>query len=418
MSLFVLAPHLEYPPINTDCKFILHRYTTLDLEQKVIFLGKSEILIFYKKELIKKYIYKNKNSSNNKIIPALKSLLLGKNYLYEKQIVSKNFLYEYNHLLKKYNPKTIVFSYIYPLIYLHKNNLLTNKINYLCERHNDDINWFSSLKYNFNFKLRYLISPKNFSIFLYKSLFNIICENSIKWIKNNLKQIDFKVKYIFLTDQDKLNFGKYFDNKNSKVISLSHEIIRENIQTKPNKEERFQKISKCNLLFVGNLSLKMNYDSLKFFSEIFLPKIINHCNREINVNILGFNPSNEVEKLCSEKNLQLIANASDKELSYFYNNSHYAILPFQYTNGFKIKFIESIVYGLPILGTENLNYLKSYKIPRSLFSNDPNEWVSKINSLFEITNEEFYKSKESIKFLKKYFEQKRISKELNNYINE
>ena len=69
--------------------------------------------------------------------------------------------------------------------------------------------------------------------------------------------------------------------------------------------------------------------------------------------------------------------------------THYSILPFRYTNGFKTKFIESIVYGLPMIGTENLNYLNDKNIPLSLFSDSPKEWIRQINKLFEISYENF-----------------------------
>ena len=81
-----------------------------------------------------------------------------------------------------------------------------------------------------------------------------------------MESLDVNVKHIFLTNVDKKNCSKYMDTRNSKVISLSNEIINENREIKNTFENGLKKISKCNLLFVGNLDLKMNYDSLKFFS--------------------------------------------------------------------------------------------------------------------------------------------------------
>ena len=73
-----------------------------------------------------------------------------------------------------------------------------------------------------------------------------------------------------------------------------------------NTENGLKKISKCNLLFVGNLDLKMNYDSLKFFSDKFYPNIVKFAKREVVVNIVGFNPSNNVKRLSLENNWNLI----------------------------------------------------------------------------------------------------------------
>ena len=416
MLIFVVAPHLIYPPKNASCKYILHRYTTIDKIEKVIFLGKYEILIFKNKKLINKYLYQSKKLPTSKIIPALKSLLFKKNYLYEKQNMSMNFLNNYLKVLNKFKPKAIIFSYLDPLIFINKKKLLSDDKNYICERHNDDVNWFNSLKYDIEFKLSYLTSIKDIYKFFYKKLFNTICKNSINWTINNLESVDVNVKHIFLTNLDKKNCSKYMDTRNSKVISLSNEIINENREIKNTFENGLKKISKCNLLFVGNLDLKMNYDSLKFFSDKFYPNIVKFAKREVVVNIVGFNPSNNVKRLSLENNWNLISDATNKELFNFYNQSHYSILPFRYTNGFKTKFIESIVYGLPMIGTENLNYLRDKNIPLSLFSDSPKEWIRQINILFEISYEEFFNIRKSITGFKKYFDHQEITNQLYNYL--
>ena len=91
-------------------------------------------------------------------------------------------------------------------------------------------------------------------------------------------------------------------------------------------------------------------------------------------------------------------------------------MPFRYTNGFKTKFIESIVYGLPMIGTENVNYLRDKNIPLSLFSDSPKEWIRQINILFEISYEEFFNIRKSITGFKKYFDHQEITNQLYNYL--
>ena len=64
--------------------------------------------------------YQSKKLPTSKIIPALKSHLFKKNYLYEKQNMSMNFLNYYLKVLNKFKPEAIIFSYLDPLIFINK----------------------------------------------------------------------------------------------------------------------------------------------------------------------------------------------------------------------------------------------------------------------------------------------------------
>ena len=75
----------------------------------------------------------------------------------------------YLKVLNKFKPKAIIFSYLDPLIFINKKKLLSDDKNYICERHNDDVNWFNSLKYDIEFKFSYLTSIKDIYKFFYKS---------------------------------------------------------------------------------------------------------------------------------------------------------------------------------------------------------------------------------------------------------
>ena len=206
------------------------------------------------------------------------------------------------------------------------------------------------------------------------------------------------------------------NNSNSRVITQSSSLTYNNFQiNEPFSKNK--KISSINLLFVGTLDLKMNYDSLCYFEMNFLKTIIELIKGPFNVNIVGFNPTRKIYKLCKNNNWKLVANAKQSELIYYYKISHLSILPFSYTNGFKGKYVESIAAGLPILGTENVRYINDVEIPLSLFSNSPEEWVRHLNSLYKISEFEYYKKRLELKKYLSYFQEEEISKQLYEYIN-
>ena len=416
MDIFLVAPHFEYPPIKTEDRYIFTRYTRLKNLGQITIIGNKKVFFFKEGELVSSYTYTRRGKISDKLLPVLRSLLLRKNYLYEKQNFSKDFLNEYKSLLNKYKPNVIVLSYIYLYIFLTKNNLIKDNYNYLCETHNDDRNWFLSLKYKVKFKYKFIFSPKNLFRFLYEKAFNIICDNSIEWLIHNTKKIDKNVKFVYLTKIDKENASVYMNNSNSRVITQSSSLTYNNFQiNEPFSKNK--KISSINLLFVGTLDLKMNYDSLCYFEMNFLKTIIELIKGPFNVNIVGFNPTRKIYKLCKNNNWKLVANAKQSELIYYYKISHLSILPFSYTNGFKGKYVESIAAGLPILGTENVRYINDVEIPLSLFSNSPEEWVRHLNSLYKISEFEYYKKRLELKKYLSYFQEEEISKQLYEYIN-
>ena len=115
-------------------------------------------------------------------------------------------------------------------------------------------------------------------------------------------------------------------------------------------------------------------------------------------------------------NWKLIPNATNNKLNFYYKNSHFSLLPFRYTNGFKIKYIESLVNGLPLLATKNINYLPGNKIPFSIFSDSVDDWIFNINQLLDMTYYDFYKVRKEIRKCTKFFDQSIISRKLIEYM--
>ena len=86
-----------------------------------------------------------------------------------------------------------------------------------------------------------------------------------------MKNLDPEIKHIFISKIDKINASKYMDTKKSRVIYPSHDLIKNKCEIQYPEKILKNKIKRCNLLFVGSLSVKMNYDALFFFPNSFIP---------------------------------------------------------------------------------------------------------------------------------------------------
>ena len=140
----------------------------------------------------------------------------------------------------------------------------------------------------------------------------------------------------------------------------------------------FEKVS---LLFVGSLSVEMNFDALKLFAEKFYPLLKEELGSDLEVLVVGSNPSKEVQKLCSKLAWSLFPDVSDKHLRYLYSISMFSILPFKYATGGKLKLLKSMANGVPYLGTPVLCDHPEKVIYPCGVSSDPKEWLMHIRTI-------------------------------------
>lgn len=376
-NLLIAAPHFLYPPQGGNDILIWERYTKLEKHKNCILLGAEEILFIKNGNIYKKEKY---NSSKfygkfSKYFESFQVLFFKKNYLFCKYI-NKKFIRKLKNLEHKYLPDNIILSHTYTLIALNNLKLLRSNTNYICETHNNDWEWFNNLKkrnqkYTFNYKN---IMSNFFNIF-----FNKICSNSIEWLDNNFKSIPPYINFSFLSRIDQFKIvEKVPFNKN---FVLAPQIPEFFLNEKKYLNNKKSLKSKINLLFIGSLQISQNNDSLRYFADEFFPIIkINFPN--VNVHVAGRKPNREIKKLCLSNNWQMHIDITNNKLRSLYRKSDFMILPFKYSNGFKIKFIESLANGTPILGTNSVAYLsEDTKIPLSLFSDSPSDWVQHIDKV-------------------------------------
>ena len=415
MSIIIAAPHLSFPIKNADDKLIWDRSILLkEIFDLTIIVGMNHVIILEKgkKDIFEKY----SNFKKNKINAFLKTLINRSDYKYNK-FITKDFLKEYSQVFKKYKPKNVLISYLQTAIALLKNDLLLKNRNYICETHNDEWTWNVNNQLRLNYYLHESIKKNPLNIFhnrINSFLYSFISLSSNKWLSNNISKLPPETKIICLSQNDfeslsvrLKKFPLYLITPSINEIVDLNEYKKDNIYTEKNL---------FNLLFVGSLNMKMNIDAIIFFCKKFNNEIQKKFGKNIRINIVGRNPSKLIKEICREKEFNLYSDVSNSMLLNLYKNSNLLIMPFPYNCGFKLKFLEAIENGIPILGTECVNFSSKDKLPNSLFTNDKKKWLKHIELLTLFSDEEYNNLRKNIQEYSTHYSKAKIKKMLTNIL--
>ncbi len=415
MSIIIAAPHLSFPIKNADDKLIWNRSILFkEIFDLTIIIGMNHVIVLEKGEqdIFKKY----SKSKKNKFYAFFKTLIYRSDYKYNK-FISSDFLKEYFKVFKKYKPKNVLISYLQTAIALQNNNLLLKNINYICETHNDEWTWNDNNQLSLNYYSRENIKKNPLKIFhnrINSFLYSFISQSSKKWLSNNISKLPRELKIICLSKNDfeslsirLKKFPLYLITPSINEIADLKECKKDKIHT---EKDLF------NLLFVGSLDMKMNIDAIIFFCKKFNNEIQKKFGKNIRINIVGRNPSQLIKGICREKEFNLYSDVSNIMLLNLYKNSDLLIMPFPYNCGFKLKFIEAIENGIPILGTECVNFSSKDKLPNSLFSNDKKKWLKHIELLTFFSDEEYKNSRKNIQEYSTHYSKEKIKKMFTNIL--
>jgi O-antigen biosynthesis protein len=103
------------------------------------------------------------------------------------------------------------------------------------------------------------------------------------------------------------------------------------------------------ILFVGGFAHGPNQEAVLWFVDHVLPLIREHC-PAAKLAIVGSNPSLQVLGLAGN-GISVTANVSDAALREFYRTSRVAVVPLRYGAGVKLKVVEALREGLPLVTT-------------------------------------------------------------------
>lgn len=218
-----------------------------------------------------------------------------------------------------------------------------------------------------------------------KSVKNYLILKAVQ--KNERLSVAFSDKIICLNDRDNNLLNKYYQRKCDYLLPISFYD-----QYKSASDVRENKTDKLSLLFVGS-DFYGNIEGLKWFITNVFPHIQN-----TKLIIIG----KGMDRVFTSDNDRLIVKGYVKDLQVYYNESDIVVLPIVSGGGMKTKTAEAMMYGCPIIGTEEA--FEGYDLePRRIGAEckDAEAFISTISNWDNNKKEEYSKYSRSV-FLSKY----------------
>ena len=351
-DIIIFAPHLEYPLRNGADIYIENIGRHLSIYRGTVFiLGENTLTCYNMGTSISQSFFRNKLRS--KLWAGIRTLTFNSHYLVEK-FLTNAYRQKARELVQE-NPEAVI---IYSFISI--TSLELTKAPAIVITHNDEIAFYRSQRAH----------TKNL-------LKKFVAAHSEKWILIFLQHSKNNYIYAHISEADQEAYSNYLPQHKSILVPAGVE-PRSSFQLVNPKD------NKIRLLFCGSLSAQMNLDSLLFFKEKFWGLLKKFFQETIDIGIAGSHPSSSVINLCKSQGWTLYPDISDEDLNFLYEQATFGILPFEYSAGTKIKLLNSLAAGLPVLATTNVKNMPEQDFLPNLYSNDPQKWLEHLQK-YQIT---------------------------------
>ncbi|WP_445432260.1 glycosyltransferase [Chryseobacterium indoltheticum] len=264
----------------------------------------------------------------------------------------------------------------------------------------------------------------NFTALLAQKKYDYIFINYEFWT-DLIRNQDLKGAKTIVDTHDWITLNEFYNNKNldlgkrfgeeinnlslyDKVVTISQDeyfIFKSFLGDKvinipPSFPENFEDTNtekKYDLIFVGSDN-PFNILSINWFVKKVLPLLP----KEIKICIIG--------RICKHvpdhENIEKVVFADD--LNIYYHASKIAICPMLKGTGIKIKVVEAMSYGLPVIGTEKaVDGFSDKKNNGCLVSDDEKEFAEMITKLIDNKSDYLQLKDEAILFFKNNFSEKK-----------
>lgn len=352
MKVLIIAPHYMVGEKNGANSYIDWIYSCLSNHCDLTLISAFHI---HTSTEIKKTKSTNSRTS---LSSSLNVLFLKKQYFVER-LVPKNFFLNIDDF---YGYDIVVFSFIHTYLAALEAGLDLKKFKkIIILTHNYDADIYKSWNKEGFFKA-------------------LIGKISLGHYYQSIKKIDKKVILGNISETDSNLYRNLCSNISVEIPSGA--IIKEKFSP--------IKADKIKIVFLGSLSTPFNINGLIYFKD----KIFSTLKESLDFDffVIGSNPTNSVKNICKDNNWKLIANPSDQELENILKGMSFGVLPFNITQGVKVKIWSYLSMGLPILATE---IFENYDFPNDIYLAGDNldDWVIWIQEHFN--NLEYrYKARE------------------------
>jgi glycosyltransferase involved in cell wall biosynthesis len=361
LNILIVAPHLSYPLMDGADLYAWHPWFEMSKNlNSVTILGKNKVFLVRNGELLCTEEFEN--SARSKSLAALRTMVFCTNYNLEK-FITPAYSKRFRRQVKVNNYDAIVFSYLSTAaaLFLRSTALKGGKIYVLT--HNDEVQLFADM-------LNSMSNP----------LAKRVALQSMRSAKSFAKELASQSTLVHISKRDAKAWGAHIGQHEHRVLPAGVTKMRSFAMTEVSKISRSSLIPR--LLFVGSLGVKMNFDALAFFSQEFLP-VLKERLPGVQLTVVGSNPDTKIIELCDLEGFELKPNLNDKDLDRSYSEAHFAILPFAYSTGTKLKLFEALSRGVPVISTTCCGSSVLDSSGFNLMSDNPNVWADHISKILK-----------------------------------
>jgi len=341
----IVAPHASPVPMDGGSirsRAIADSFAKIGYE--VFFWGREEHLRITKNEgaCLRSVVPR----SNSKLLPAVLSVVRRSHYVMEKHMPEK-WIVATCEALDRLRIGTVFLNFIWTEEVVRR---LNYKPRVLLDTHNNEVEWFENLMTHGQGMLG-----------------KMVCRNSIRYSLRAIERLGAATELIHVSERDR-NF--YVEKR----PDLVHRILPNGCVLKPGRVTPDYAVATKRLYFLGSLSTSMNQDALTMFARTYWPTLKNHATFKV----IGSNPPPSISALCDENSWTLVADPTDRELDIILKSMHYAVLPFAYGAGSKLKLLDACGRGIPVLATKG-GVTGFGNLPGGIFVSEiPEEWLEKV----------------------------------------
>lgn len=209
-------------------------------------------------------------------------------------------------------------------------------------------------------------------------------ERKYKNCSNIIKKYLLKMEYkrIFKYEREMLLKYDYVFTLNYKDSNLLEGLDNVGVITPYFNRFELSKIShdSFNIMFWGAMNRKENEDAVIFFINDIWP-YINKKDYNVKFYIVGSKPTDKIKSLESD---DIIVTGFVEDPKDYFNIMDLSVIPLRYGAGIKIKVLESLAAGIPVIttdvGAEGINIINEKS---ALISNESRGFIKNINNLLE-----------------------------------
>ena len=352
----ILAPHLMYPT-RTGANILVDRMAcALSAFTPYVDVIASDRIVRYRdgREVACRSF---ENRHRSKRAAALR-VLARRSHFYIEKFTTPAFRREALALLRDPAYRTVISSYITTARLVAETPDLPAGRRHLIFTHNDEFKWFQDLR-------RTTANP----------LGKLAASFSERWLHGFFRRFARDFLFVHVTEEDREGFARYYPDHPSLIVPIGVELPPAPAAPLPPNAERLR------LLFVGSLGVKMNRDALIHFARKYLPPLRARFGDTFEVIVAGSTPVPAVRVLCEEHGWRLHADVSDDALRRLYEQATFALLPFPYATGAKLKLLGALAHGVPFLATEAVRSQAEACVYPSLIDSDPAAWIDRIEAV-------------------------------------